>query len=690
MAGGMASIGVRNQLDILFNFGVVGHLSDSQLLDQYLTGTDGADQMAFGAIVERHGPMVLGVCRQVLGKSHDSEDAFQATFLILASKARSLRKSDSLASWLHGVALRVALRVRTNASRRRVYERHAATLKLLSADPVTLQTETWPELHEEIARLPLHYRQPVVLCYLEGLTTDEAASRIGCPRGTVLSRLSRARERLRARLRRRGLEFPTALVATGKTPHLAAALPTILLDSTVRASLAFGGRRGVEAALACSRVTTLARGVLLTMTVSKLKILGAGALVCALAIGGARSFGQLGRRVAKERTAAVQDSRDPRTALTESLEILEAEFAETARRNTETLREIRNIKLQLNALPADKAKGAAELTPVNLLASALARSPMPALDHLVDVLKRHPPKRGGTDGERMQIYMLDLANGATTLVADEPRPGFTWAGAPRWSHDGSRILFDAAPGTEWSRSHLMLIELHEGDSRPTITDLGPGNCPTFAADDSKIAFLLNPNAIPRAQPGVWIMEADGSRRRFAGEFDGPLWTPNGLEFLVNDFSDTVTRSIVMNLDKMTDGILAVEGDQIFSWPSWAGHETLVSCLATKEEGDTIALLDVSKPAEARIIEVLWKRGPELDVTPRWPVYSPETDRCFFVGVEPNKRTLYSVKRGETRKATRVEADGQNDKLGGLTFSPDGRYLLFGANRPAQGRDGSNP
>lgn len=177
-----------------------------------------------------------------------------------------------------------------------------------------------------------------------------------------------------------------------------------------------------------------------------------------------------------------------------------------------------------------------------------------------------------------------------------------------------------------------------------------------------------------------------ARNGAAGDFGAPLWSPDGREFLINDFSDTVTRSIVMNLDKMTDGIVAVEGYQIFSWPSWAGHETLVACLATQQEGDTIALLDVSKPAEARIIEVLWKRGPELDVTPRWPVYSAETGRCFFVGVEPNKRTLYSVKRGESRRAKRVEADGQNDKLGGLTFSPDGRYLLLGANRPASHRE----
>jgi len=132
---------------------------------------------------------------------------------------------------------------------------------------------------------------------------------------------------------------------------------------------------------------------------------------------------------------------------------------------------------------------------------------------------------------------------------------------------------------------------------------------------------------------------------------------------------------------VSGGLLEVPGYHLFSWPSWAGSGTLVAAIGTEEEADTIALLDVSSPAEAKIIDVLWKRGEDLDVTPLWPVYRPETRRCFFVGLEPNKRTLYSVKRGESGRAKRVEPEGHNDKLGGLSFSPDGRYLLIGANRP---------
>jgi Tol biopolymer transport system component len=127
--------------------------------------------------------------------------------------------------------------------------------------------------------------------------------------------------------------------------------------------------------------------------------------------------------------------------------------------------------------------------------------------------------------------------------------------------------------------------------------------------------------------------------------------------------------------------LAVPGYRIFSWPSWAGPRTLVASLGAREEGDIIALLDVGNPAEARIIEVLWQRDLELDVEPRWPVYSPDTRHCIFSGVSANKKTLYSFERGKSRRAKPVEATGPDEILQALSFSPDGRYLLFSSDRP---------
>src|SRR5262249_6722787 len=294
MASGPAGVNLPTQLDTLFPFGVVGGLSDGELVQRFLTARDGADQGAFPALGERHGPMGLRVCPEVLGNPHDAQDAFQATFLVLARKAGSVRKADSVASWLHGVALRVARRAKAEASRRRVHELQSAATRAAKPERQGNSPEEWPELHEEIARLPGRYREPVVLCYLEGLSTDEAALRIGCPQGTILSRLSRARGRLRGRLVRRRLGPSAAALATGPTPRAPAALPAGLFNATVRASLGSAGRRATEVASASAAVTSLARRVLQTMTISKLKILGAMALACGFAWGGVRNLGQAG------------------------------------------------------------------------------------------------------------------------------------------------------------------------------------------------------------------------------------------------------------------------------------------------------------------------------------------------------------------------------------------------------------
>ena len=287
MARGLANADVLTQLGTIFRFGVVGDLSDGQLLQRFLTGHDGAEQAAFSALMERHGPMVLNVCRQVLGNPHDAQDAFQATFLVMARKAGSVRHAESLASWLHGIAFRVAVRAKADEARRKMHERRCAIMNATLREAKAVDFEPCPQLHEEIARLPQRYREPVVLCYLEGLTSEQAAMRINCPPGTVWSRLSRARELLRGRLVRRGVALPAGMLVAGLAPPVSAALPRSLLEATVRASLGFAGRWATEAALASAPAITLAKGVLYTMTVSKLKTLGAAALACVLALGGA-------------------------------------------------------------------------------------------------------------------------------------------------------------------------------------------------------------------------------------------------------------------------------------------------------------------------------------------------------------------------------------------------------------------
>ena len=179
------------------------NVSDAELVRRF---ADHRDEGAFAALLRRHGPMVLGVCRRVLGNAHDAEDAFQATFLVLARNAPAIRKRASVGSWLHGVARQVAVRARAAAARRQEREREAPPERPV---PGPEADASWREvgtvLDEELGRLPDQYRAPLVLCYLGGLTRDEAAQRLGCPPGTLKSRLEQARERLQHRLVSRGL-----------------------------------------------------------------------------------------------------------------------------------------------------------------------------------------------------------------------------------------------------------------------------------------------------------------------------------------------------------------------------------------------------------------------------------------------------------------------------------------------------
>ena len=200
MAAGSSEAALLKEVRTLFGLGVVGGLTDGELLDQFLTSDDVTAEGAFSVLVERHGPMVLHVCRQALDDPHEAEDAFQATFLVFLRRARSIRKRESVASWLFGVALRVARRARYAAVIRRFHERQGGLLIASQRTFPSGTSDCHATLHEEIARLPGRYREPIVLCHLEGLSTAAAAERLGCAHGTILSRLSRARERLRHRL----------------------------------------------------------------------------------------------------------------------------------------------------------------------------------------------------------------------------------------------------------------------------------------------------------------------------------------------------------------------------------------------------------------------------------------------------------------------------------------------------------
>ena len=194
-----------------------------------------------------HGPMVWDVCRSILSDPHAAEDAFQATFLVLARKAGSIRRRDAVGPWLHGVARRVAVRAKTAAARRRLREGQGTEMTA-TPTPDPMRREQIEALHEEVDRLAEKYRAPLVLCYFEGRTHAEAARLLKCPVGTVSVRLSRARELLRARLTRRGFVLPAAWAGAMLWPETAsAAMPTGLAESTIKAAMHLAAGKAMTA-----------------------------------------------------------------------------------------------------------------------------------------------------------------------------------------------------------------------------------------------------------------------------------------------------------------------------------------------------------------------------------------------------------------------------------------------------------
>jgi RNA polymerase sigma factor (sigma-70 family) len=254
--------------------------SDRQLFDAYAETKDPA---AFAALVRRYGPVVLGVCRRVLRHEQDAEDAFQATFLVLARDARTIRKGDSLISWLHGVSYRVALRARRDAARRRKHEARAEARKA-PADWETAWRELQVVLDEEIGQLPTAYRDAFVLCCLNGLSGPEAATRLGVKENTVFSRLARARKRLQEQLARRGISLASVLAALAISGVGRAAVAPRLARSVVEAATRLGA--GAPVTGLSAKAFSLAEGVTRTMLPKKFKLATVLILtLCALGTG---------------------------------------------------------------------------------------------------------------------------------------------------------------------------------------------------------------------------------------------------------------------------------------------------------------------------------------------------------------------------------------------------------------------
>lgn len=273
--------------------------SDRELVERFRSGRDDA---AFRAVLERHGPMVYQVCRRALNSPADVEDAFQATFLVLVRRGHTIRKHASLANWLHGVARRTALKLRTQTDRRKRREASSARPETTGLADDTPWGELRGLLDEELGRLPAACRSALVLCYLEGRTQDEAAAQLDVSKSTLRRQLDRGRALLGQRLARRGVTLAAALAARLVFDcSLGTAMPRALISRTTESARHAAANLAAPASVLPARVAALSEGVMKTMRYAKYKAVVA-VLTCGLVLGfGVNQFGP--------RLAVAQDSK---------------------------------------------------------------------------------------------------------------------------------------------------------------------------------------------------------------------------------------------------------------------------------------------------------------------------------------------------------------------------------------------
>jgi RNA polymerase sigma factor (sigma-70 family) len=281
--------------------------SDGELLRAFCARNE---QAAFSTLVKRHGPLVLSVCRRVLRHVDDAEDAFQATFLVLARQAGHVREKSSLAAWLHGVAYRISLNARRAGARRQKHEGQAKPMQARCPQWEAAWREVQLLVDEEILRLPARYREPFVLCCVENKSCAAAARELDLKEGTVWSRLSQARKRLRQRLARRGVALPAVAAVAALTPPAHAAIPDGLVNTTAKlASIACTGQT-LSAAVVSPRVLAMAKGMARALLAAKTKLVMTWLVVAGI-VAAAAGLGAYGGLSASRQDTAPPGAQQP-------------------------------------------------------------------------------------------------------------------------------------------------------------------------------------------------------------------------------------------------------------------------------------------------------------------------------------------------------------------------------------------